>query len=32
MDSLITANAVKVFDISGQILTGKSTPSKRGHN
>ena len=32
MDSLITANAVKVLDISGQILTGKSTPSKRGHN
>ena len=31
MDSLITANAVKVLDISGQILTGKSTPSKRGH-
>ena len=32
MDSLITANAVKVFDISGQILTGKSTPSKRRYN
>ena len=32
MDSLITANAVKVLDISGQILTGKTTPSKRGHN